>query len=1009
MRIKRFVPFVVGLLFCLASVPVLAQQAQAQASAAGTATLRGHVADPTGALIPKADIVIATADGTPVTQTKSDAQGAYAVTGLAAGNYLVEATVEGFSPFVSPSIALAAGQSKSVNISMAMETTQQSVTVTEEAAQVNTEASGNVSSIVIKDKDLDALSEDPDDLANELSALAGPSVGPNGGQMYIDGFSNGTLPPKSAIKEIRINSNPFSAEYDRPGFGRIEIITKPGADKMRGRLFSQGNDKAFNTGNPFTPNVPPYHSISLGGSVSGPLTKNSSYSINGDYRDNADANVYDAQTGIDASGNPIYTSGGLSNPNSRYGISPRLDFQLGSKNTLTIRYQINHSSSTNSLGGGGGPGGGGGGGSTTLPSQATNSSSLNQGVQISEAFTINDHAVNETRISFNRGTSTSSSVSSAPSVQVNGYFSSGGSGQQSSSSTQTSLEVQNLTTLSIRAHALKLGTRIRYNSQSTKSSSGFNGSFSFNTLQEYLNLKSDLAAGESFATIASNCNQAECDLPSNLSYSYAAGATAFSATVPSFGADMVDAAIFLQDDWKINRFLTLSAGLRWENQTWVSDNEDIGPRVALAYALDGHKKGQATKTVVRVGYGFFYDRFQLGNVLNVIRQGGGTSSITQVSINNPTCFDEVSLSNIATDPSQLSSTTYCGAGPSLGPGPGPAPQNTNSIVQIAPSYHSPTTEQLSASLERQLTKSTSLALSYLHSLGVHQMATIDANPIDPTTLAYVNGQATGTRMNASEYGSNIVDEFFPEGVFKQDQFVANISAKVTKNFSVTGFYNLNFANTNASGSASNSLNLNQDYGRAGFAQRHMLMLMGNYQGPFAIRFNPILNIRSGAPYNISLNNDLTGDNFRNNRPAWANPSNPSDASLCSSTLTGQYVLTSFGCFNVQPTAGYTPIPINLGTGPASIDHEPAYVARLRRWAEDQISGGRQSTTRRPRRRYAWRWRRRYARWRWWTWWWWRRDGRRNGRLRRSVSQQQHAQRHGRQRGCQPQVQPQLYR
>ena len=517
MRSKVFVGIAVGLMLCLASVPTLAQQtqAQAQAPASGTASLRGHVADQTGALIPKADIVIATADGTPITQTQSDAQGAYAVTGLAAGNYLVEATVEGFSPFVSPSIAVATGQSKSVNIAMAIETAQQSVTVSETATQVNTEASGNVSSIVIKDKDLDALSEDPDDLANELSALAGPSVGPSGGQMYIDGFSNGTLPPKSAIKEIRINSNPFSAEYDRPGFGRIEIITKPGADKLRGRLFSQGNDNVFNTGNPFTPNVPPYHSLSLGGSISGPLTKSASYSINGDYRDNADANVYDAQTGIDASGNPVYTSGGLSNPSTRFGISPRFDFQLGAKNTLTVRYQINHSSSTDSLGGMGGSG------STTLPSQATNSSSLNQGIQVSEAFTINDHAVNETRISFNRGTSTGSSVSSAPSVQVNGYFSEGGSGQQSSSSTQTSLEIQNLTTLSIRAHALKLGTRIRYNKQSTNSSSGFNGSFSFNTLQEYLNLKSDLAAATAnniplnteFATIAAACTQAECDLP----------------------------------------------------------------------------------------------------------------------------------------------------------------------------------------------------------------------------------------------------------------------------------------------------------------------------------------------------------------------------------------------------------------------------------------------------------------------------------------------------------------
>jgi hypothetical protein len=908
-RSNLFVAVAVGLLLCLASVPAVAQQTQAQAQASGTASLRGHVADPTGALIPKANITITTPEGMTVTELKSDAQGTYSISGLAAGSYVVKATVEGFSPFASSPIALATGQAKSVNITMAMEIAQQSVTVSEETSQVNTEASGNVSSVVIKGSDLDALSEDPDDLANELSALAGPSVGPNGGTMYIDGFSDGTLPSKSAIKEIRINSNPFSAEYDRPGFGRIEIITKPGADKMRARLFSQGNDNVFNTGNPFAKDLPPYHSISLGGSLSGALTKTSSFSLSGDFRDNADANVYKAQTGIDTNGDPVYDSGALASPSRSYGINPRIDFQLGARNTLTFQYRVNRRTSNNSLGG---MGMGMGGGSTTLPSQATNSSSANQSIQISDAFTINDHAVNETRIQYSRSTSSSSAVSSTPSVQVMGSFSKGGSGQQASSSTNTSIEFQNLTTLSIRAHAVKLGARIRYYDQSTSSSSGFNGSFSFNTVQGYVNLASQLAGitdaaarHQKLLDIAATCTQDQCDLPNNFSFSFPTGATTFTGTVPSFSANMIDTAFFVQDDWKINRFLTFSAGLRWENQTQVSDNEDWGPRVAIAYALDGHKKGQTTKTVMRLGYGFFYDRFDLRNVMNVIRQNGTSSAIKTISINNPTCFDEESLANIAANPNDLSTASYCGTGSS-------GSQNTNAIVQIAPNYHAPTTEQFSASLERQISKSISLALSYLHSFGVHQMVTINANPIDPATLTYVNGQATGTRINEALYGSTIVNQYLSEGIFKQDQLVANVSAKLSSKFSLTGYYTINSAKSNASGSASNSLNIDQDYGRAGFSQRQSLMMMGNYQGPFAIRFNPILNIQAGRPYNITLNNDLTGDNFRNSRPAKV------DAGNCAAGNTGRYFSTTFGCLDVQPDPGYTPIPINLGTGPSSV-------------------------------------------------------------------------------------------
>ena len=99
------------------------------------------------------------------------------------------------------------------------------------------EPDNNATALVIKGDDLMALPDDPDDLSDALQALAGPGAGPNGGAIYIDGFSGGQLPPKESIREIRINQNPFSAEYDRLGFGRIEILTKPGTDKYRGTLY----------------------------------------------------------------------------------------------------------------------------------------------------------------------------------------------------------------------------------------------------------------------------------------------------------------------------------------------------------------------------------------------------------------------------------------------------------------------------------------------------------------------------------------------------------------------------------------------------------------------------------------------------------------------------------------------------------------------------------------------------------------------------------------------------
>ena len=276
------------------------------AQASAPASMRGHIADPTGALIPGVKVTVTNPLGVAVTSTLSDAQGVYAFTALPAGSYIVQATVEGFAPFSSATIQLTAGQFKRVDISMALVAEQQSVEVSDEAGPtVSTEAGSNASAMVLKDKDLDALSDDPDELQSELTALAGPSAGPNGGQIYIDGFTGGTLPPKSAIREIRINQNPFSAEFERIGYGRIEILTKPGTDKFHARGFLQGNDDTFNTGNPFTKQIPAYHSVQYNASVSGSLNKKASFFLTVEGRNTQDASIYSAY--LPSLSNGVYT------------------------------------------------------------------------------------------------------------------------------------------------------------------------------------------------------------------------------------------------------------------------------------------------------------------------------------------------------------------------------------------------------------------------------------------------------------------------------------------------------------------------------------------------------------------------------------------------------------------------------------------------------------------------------------------------------------------------------
>jgi hypothetical protein len=850
-----------------AQAPLLAVQTPVPtvpAATATTATVRGHVADPTGARIPGATIAITTAAGTPVATVTADAAGSYAVTGLAPGSYIVRTTYSGFASFQSPAIQLTAGQVKRIDISMAIQVEQQSVTVTDESPTVTVDAGSNASATILKDKDLDAFSDDPDELSNELEALAGPSAGPNGGQIYIDGFTGGQLPPKSAIREIRINQNPFSAEFDKLGYGRIEILTKPGTDKLHGQFFIQGNDKSFNTGNPFAKSIPAYDSYQFNGTLNGALSKWASFFISAEQRNISDAYVYTAQTAAyDSSTKSWYipmipntniiipVTGGVFSPRVRTNIAPRIDLQLGQKNTLTLRYQFFRDNESGVLGS-----------TAELPTQATGSTSIEHTIQLSDAEVINDRIVNETRFQYLRDTSSSTSVSNLALVGVPGYFTGGGALSQNGNDHTDHFELQNLTTMTVGAHAIKFGTRLRDNRDANSTGENFNGSFSFSSLADYVS--------------ALNGNGA---LPNKLNY---------TTGTPAARANVFDAALFFQDDWKANKNLTISGGVRWESQNHISDHNDWAPRVAFAYALDGHKDSKQAKTVLRGGYGIFYDRFTTGYLLPVERFGFGPDTQKQVSISDPTCFTSALLTN------KFDPTTACGA-PST---------NTSIINQIAPSYHSPYIQQTGVSLERQLTKATTLTGTYLHSFGVHQLVVRDSN-------AY---QSTGARPDTS---LGIVDQYYPEAVFKQDQLIVNVNARLTPSFSILGFYNLTSANTDGGGGSnpSNSYNLSQDYGRASFASRNMVFLMANYQGPWAIHFNPFLIAQSGKPYNITTANDITGDNFFNNRPSLVADS------FCGTSNTGAYAQTSFGCLDTEPASpgeNYTPIPINLGNGPAAV-------------------------------------------------------------------------------------------
>src|SRR2546425_5539874 len=317
------------------------------AAAQNKGALRGRVVDEKGGVVIGANVVLVDANGVEkVTATNNE--GTYSFTGLAPGIYTLRVNARGFSTYENlAEISADRKEPLNLDVKLTIAGQKQEVTVTSETPALSTEPGNNAGALILKGADLDALPDDPDDLADALQALAGPSAGPNGGQFYIDGFSGGSLPPKSSIREIRINQNPFSSEFDRLGFGRIEILTKPGSDRFRGEANFNFNDESLNSRNPFAPSRAPFQARRYGGNIGGPIVaKKSSFFLDFERRE-FDENAVISATILDNNFNPIPFSQSVITPQRNTSFSPRVDYQLNENNTLVTRYRYSHGSNKN--------------------------------------------------------------------------------------------------------------------------------------------------------------------------------------------------------------------------------------------------------------------------------------------------------------------------------------------------------------------------------------------------------------------------------------------------------------------------------------------------------------------------------------------------------------------------------------------------------------------------------------------------------------------------------------
>jgi hypothetical protein len=859
------------LLFILLSVPCLFAQ---------TASLRGTVTDPSGAVIPAAVVTLTAPDGSTKT-ANTDKNGFYSFTGLATGTYSASATAPQLSQAQPSTISVRPGV-QTLNLQLKVATVTEQVTVQDnDGPSVSLDSNNNASATVLRGDDLQALSDDPDDLQADLQALAGPSAGPSGGAIFVDGFSGAELPPKESIREVRINQNPFSAEFDKIGYGRIEIFTKPGTDRYRGTMDYNFANDIWNTRNPYAPQKASFTLNEFEGNAGGPLGKRASFAVDAQRNlvDNGsimNAVTVDPQTFLTQ---PF--AGSVTTPQRFLRLNPRIDYQLTPNVTVTARYSFTHANITDA-----------GIGGFNLTSRGYHSEFSNQTVQLTETAVLGN-VINETRFHYYRNAPQYIANTSGPTIQVLGSFNGGGSSIGRTFDTQNYFEPQNYTSIIHGTHSLRLGVRVRVLTDDNTQPQNFNGAFIFGggQVEPVLDANNQpiLIGGQpQLAPIASIERYRRTLLFQSLGYTseqiraIGGGATQFNINggTPALSVSQFDIGVFAADEWRVRPNFTLSLGLRYETQTNIHDWRDFAPRIAMAWAPGATAK-KAGRTVLRAGFGLFYDRFSLSNTLTASRYNGIVQQ--QYVITNPDFFPSV--------PPLAALAGF---------------QSTQVIQEVSSSLRAPYIVQSGITLERQLPASTTLAVTFTNSHGLHILRSNDINAPLPGTFN-PNAQLNGV-FPLGHPGPVFLME--SSGIFNQNQLIANVNTKVNASLSLFGFYVFNHAKSNADGLGTfpaNPYNFAGEYGPASSDVRHRFTTGGSISLRWNVRVSPYVVAQTGAPFDITTGSDLYGTTLFNSRPGIA--ADPNKPGL---------IPTSYGLLDPNPSPGERLLGRNAGRGPGQI-------------------------------------------------------------------------------------------
>jgi hypothetical protein len=546
---------VLAVIASLAPIDAAAQQ--------GNSTLRVTVRDETQAVLIHAIVTVIDAKGVEYPALVNQS-GEAAFAGLGVGTYQIRVEAEGFQGYTVPYNVRRGANTAVATLPVAM---REDIVVNEQTAEVRRD---NGFTRTLSKEEIDGLSDDPEEMAEQLRQMAGP-----GAQIFVDGFRGGRIPPKDQIQQIRFFSNSFSAEYHEAGMIRVEIITKPGMGGWGGNFNFGFRDESLNARNAFAPIRGPEQQKRFMLNFQGPVWKGKT-----GLAISADGNMsYDART-IVASTPDGTVIDQIRRPVDAVNANVRLEHSLGAGNTLRAEYARRADTRRNL-----------GVGDFDLMERAFETESATDTLRLRNTRVMGKKVFSELKFELVQSQNTTTSASMAPVVRVLDAFTAGGAGQAGTREGRQWTLAQNFD-FSIAKHLFRGGVQIDGSWWDSNQQTNVNGTFTFSNLDDFL---------------AGRPRQ----------YSRRVGD-------PNVRYSQYEAGWFIQDDFRVSKNFNVSLGVRQELQTHVDDKWNVAPRAAFTWTW-----GRAN---VRGGYGIFYDWLESNTYENLDLTSGTRLAASRIQL-----------------------------------------------------------------------------------------------------------------------------------------------------------------------------------------------------------------------------------------------------------------------------------------------------------------------------------------------------------------------------------------